>query len=209
MFIEVNNISFSFNDKKILNNLSFYANRGESVSIIGKNGVGKSTFLKILAGQLVPSAGTLTIGGVSPCLYTFAVMLPQNYRLIEHKTLVENLKLPLKLRGFSNNDATEIAIEQLKCFDLYKFADYYPYQLSEGVLRRGAIAEVGLFKSDLLLLDEPFCNIDCDSADYIYQYLTSRRLDGTTIILVTHNETEAETLTERDYILCEDSIMSL
>ncbi len=208
MFIEVNNVYFDFDGKTVLNNISFSANRGESIAIVGPNGSGKSTFLKIISGQLVPTKGIVTVGGMSPYLYRNAVMLPQNYRLAEHKTLIENLKLPLKLRGFSSNDASEIAFEQLKSFDLSKFADYYPCQLSQGVIRRGAIAEIGLFKADLLLLDEPFCGIDSESIDCIYQYITSKRLDGTTIILVTHSIDEAEFLTDRTYEILTESIIA-
>ena len=201
MFIEAKNICFGFGATQIFDNLNFYARKGDSVAIIGQNGCGKSTLLKLLAGRFIPLAGCVTVGGVTAERYRKAVLLPQNYRLACHKTLIENLILPLKLKGYSQKDSIKIANEQLSVFGLKNFADYYPSQLSDGILHRAAIAEVGLFDADLLLLDEPFAGVDKQHLLGLFNYLNAKRLEGVTLIIVTHSDYEAEVLTERSYNL--------
>lgn len=201
MYIEARNIYKAYDKHTVFENFDFFARKGDSVCISGPNGSGKSTLLKLLAGRNVPDLGTVKIDGIAAETYRKAVLLPQNYRLAEHKTLLENLSVPLKLRGFSRKDASAVASEQLKTFGLKNFTDYYPCQLSDGVIRRAAIAEVGLFDADLLLLDEPFGGIDRDSIKDIYLYLTAKRLEGVTLILVTHSSEEADILTERTVYL--------
>ncbi len=201
MFIEAKNICFKFGENTVFDNLNFYARRGDSVAVTGTNGCGKSTFLKLLAGRFIPTSGLITVGGVNAEEYRKAVLLPQNYRLACNKTLTENLMIPLTLKGYSKKDAVQLANEQLKAFSLIRFADYYPCQLSDGILHRAALAEVGLFDADLLLLDEPFSGVDREHLNCLFQYLNAKRLQGVTLIIVTHSDYEAEVLTERSYNL--------
>ena len=201
MFIEAEKICFKLENKLIFDNLSFYARKGDSVAITGAKGCGKSAFLKLLAGRFIPSSGTVSVGGVRAEEYRKAVLLPQNYRLAFNKTLTENLMIPLKLRGYSLKDAAKLANEQLKAFSLFRFAHYYPCQLSSNILRRAALAEAGLFDADLLLLDEPFEGVDKEHLNGLFQFLNAKRLEGTTLIIVTHSDYEAEVLTERSYDL--------
>lgn len=201
MFIEAKNICFGFSKALVFENLNFYARKGDSVAIVGANGCGKSTFLKLIAGRFIPSSGSLSVNGIKAEKYRKAVLLPQNYRLACNKTLTENLMIPLTLKGYSRKDAVKLANEQLTTFGLYRFSDYYPCQLSDGILHRAAIAEIGLFDADLLLLDEPFAGVDKEHLNGLFQYINAKRLEGVTLIIVTHSDYEAEVLTERSYNL--------
>lgn len=201
MFIEAENICFKYEDKLIFDDLKFYARKGDSVAVVGAKGCGKSTFLKLLAGRFVPFSGEVSVGGIKAEEYRKAVLLPQNYRLAHNKTLTESLMIPLKLRGYSLKDAVNLANDQLKAFDLFRFADYYPCQLSAAILCRAALAEAGLFDADLLLLDEPFEGVDKEHLNGLFQFLNAKRLEGTTLIIATHSDLEAEVLTERSYNL--------
>ena len=201
LYVEVNNISKSFGERCVLKELSFSVCEGESVSVMGENGSGKSTLIRMLAGQLEPDGGSITIGGRKASEFKRSVYLPQNYRLVPHRTLIGNMLIPLQLRGFTKFEAAAIALEQLKLFGIEQFKEYYPCQLSGGILRRAAIAETGLFDADIMLLDEPMTGVDTAHRGQIYRYLNSKRLDGVTLFLVTHSLTEAEYLTERTIFL--------
>ena len=109
IFINVQKVYKVLGGQRVLSNFSFFARKGDSVSVCGPNGAGKSTLLNLIAGKYTADSGSVTVDGVPAEVYCKAVLLPQNYRLAQHKTLLENLLIPLKIRGFSRKDAAALA----------------------------------------------------------------------------------------------------
>lgn len=201
MFIDGKNITKAYNDKVIIENLDIKINKGEAVSIMGAKQSGKTTLAKLIAGAICADEGQILIDNIPADRYTKSVYLSQKSQMIPYRTLLENLLIPLQLRGFSKFEATAIAKEQLKLFNLFAFAHFYPCQLNKSVLRLTAIAQTGLFDADLFVFDEPFCDTSAESKAQIYRYINSKRIEGCTVLLCTNSFEEAEFLTERTHFL--------
>lgn len=196
MYIKADKVCVSFGARPVLENVDFCARRGDAVLLAGDS-LQRSVFLRLLAGRILPDSGSVTVCDRPAAHGRNTVYLPKRPRLIEHRTLLENVGLPLQLRGFSMADAAEIAEEQLSVFGLSRFKDYYPGQLNEDLISRAAIAEAALFAADVLLLDRPTASIADENREQVWRYLNALRLEGKTVILSTDNEKEAALLTER------------
>lgn len=184
----------------ILDGLSFIVNRGEWASIIGPSGCGKTTLLHCIAG-LRSFTGTILLssrqpGGVAAVGYVF-----QTPRLLNWLTLRHNVALALRAGMLSA--AAEVTVnQQLEECQIAHLADRYPLYCSEGEKTRAAIARALSVKSELLLMDEPFGTLDQITADTlrnnVQQWVEQA---GTTVLLVTHNLTEAVWLSDRVLVM--------
>lgn len=201
MFIEAKNVSKFYNGQRVVDLKSFCVKKGESVSIMGDKGSGKTTLAKLIAGVVCCDYGQILIDNVFAESYTKSVYLAQKSSLLEHHTLLENMLIPLFLRGFSRFEAQAIAKEQLKVFGLLPFADFYPCQANKSVLRLVSLAQTGLFDANLYVFDEPFLDIDATQKSVVYRYINSKRLEGNTVLICTNSFEEAEYLTERTVFL--------
>lgn len=176
---------------------------GEFVSIVGPSGCGKSTLLSLIAGILAPTSGTVLIDGrpVSGPSRECGYML-QHDHLFGWRTILENVLLGPEIQGQDLAAAKVRGRELLGRYGLGEFVDLYPHQLSGGMRQRAALARTLCTGPDVLLLDEPFSALDYQTrlaiSDEIGLIL---REEGKTVILVTHDISEAISMTDRVIVL--------
>lgn len=202
MKLHVQELTFSYGNKTILENIDFFVKEGEFVSLLGPSGSGKSTILKLLTGVLVPDKGKIMVDeqimkGVSQ---KFAYM-PQNDLLFPWKTILENVCLYGEVHG-SLKDMQSVARQSFEEFGLEGYEDSYPSELSGGMRQRAAFLRTTLCHADILLLDEPFGALDVITRGEMQDWLLKmRKRLNQTVLLVTHDIDEAIYLSDRILIL--------
>ena len=180
--------------------------QGEFVTILGPSGSGKTTLLSLIAGLNRPTAGRIFIGGRDVTLATAQErnigLVFQSYALFPHMTVLENVLFPLGVRKITGAAARSRALEALKLVRLEGLHDRRPSQLSGGQQQRVALARAVVFKPDILLLDEPLGALDRKLREELQVELKQlqRRL-GVTTLLVTHDQEEALSLSDRIMVL--------
>jgi len=211
--VEVNSITFQYDrkHKPVINDLSFSIDQGEIVGILGASGSGKSTLLRILAGLEHPTEGKVVLSGktvvddqvcVSPEQRGVGMVF-QDYALFPHLTVAQNVsfglyRLPRKERA----KRTE---EMLELVHLSEFANRYPHELSGGQQQRVAIARALAPCPAVLLMDEPFSNLDtdlkCSIRCEIQEILRKAKM---TCLFVTHDHQDVEAICDRSIQMCEN-----
>lgn len=176
---------------------------GEFISLIGPSGCGKSTLLRLIGDLVPPTSGDLTINGQSPHearLNRDYGIVFQKATLLEWRTVVENVELPLEIMSVGGRE--ERAREMLSLVQLGDFGGHYPWQLSGGMQQRVAIARALAFNPSLLLMDEPFGALDEMTRELMQQEVL-RIWDetGTTVVFVTHSIPEAVFLSTRVVVM--------
>lgn len=199
--IEIKNLSYSFGTSKILKNINLNVEENEIVSIIGTSGVGKSTLFNLIAGILDLQEGEILIDGSNDYKSKVAYMLQKDL-LFEHKTIVENIILPLVINKIEKKVAIEEAGRILKTFGLFEYANKYPKQLSGGMRQRIALIRTYMFKRKIFLLDEAFSALDAITKRELHSWYLKLANDfKLTTILITHDVEEAVLLSNKIYIL--------
>ncbi|WP_438317346.1 ABC transporter ATP-binding protein [Sporosarcina sp. FA9] len=206
MFMDIKNLQFSYPNSplKTVDNFSFTVEKGEVISILGRSGSGKSTLLRLIAGLEMPAGGSFTLNGKKMfCDQTFLQpekrgigMVFQDYALFPHMSVMDNVLFGLS--KMSRKDKNKRAQEVLELVELTGFEKRYPHQLSGGQQQRVALARAMAPEPELILLDEPFSNLDMDLQVKIRGDL--RRIlkkAKTTAIFVTHNQNDAHALADR------------
>lgn len=202
MKLHVQELTFSYGNKTILENIDFFVKEGEFVSLLGPSGSGKSTILKLLTGVLVPDKGKIMVDeqimkGVSQ---KFAYM-PQNDLLFPWKTILENVCLYGEVHS-SLKEMQSVARQSFEEFGLEGYEDSYPSELSGGMRQRAAFLRTTLCHADILLLDEPFGALDVITRGEMQDWLLKmRKRLNQTVLLVTHDIDEAIYLSDRILIL--------
>jgi ABC-type multidrug transport system ATPase subunit len=196
--IELTRISRVYGNFAALRNISLTIPAGSSVVILGENGAGKSTLLRIIAGLVSPSYGSLSIFGLPP--------RDQSHRLayMSHETqLYDELTALENLRYFASLQTSALAPEQaLREVDLDPAIPRRVGEYSQGMRQRASLARVLLTQPDLLLLDEPFSNLDVASAKHMVELLLnyvktpSTTGDFRTLLLTTHQADLARPLAQ-------------
>ena len=185
----------------ILSDISFNIKHGESVAIVGTSGSGKSTLLSLLAGLDTASSGEVMLDGeplhkldeeARAALRAAKVgFVFQSFMLVQRLTALENVMLPAELAG--EHDAKEQALALLEKVGLSHRIDHYPSQLSGGEQQRVAIARAFVGSPKILFADEPSANLDSKNGHMIESLLFDlNKQNGTTLILVTHDEALAQ-----------------
>lgn len=186
--IEVSNVAKRYGRRQILQDISFQANCGEYVVIVGRNGCGKSTLMQILAGIIKPNAGTMRYFGQEPLkkhkfFHKFCGYVPQETPLLEELTVQDNLKL----WGANRSKQYE---QILDMFQLREMMKMEVGKLSGGMKRRLAIACALAEWPPILLLDEPTSSLDIYYKNSIQQWLAEyKRMNGI-VLMTTHDENE-------------------
>ena len=202
--LEIKNITGGYNDKKVIENISFSVNTGEIISIIGPSGTGKTTLFNIIAGLLKPlNEGKIylnekDITGKSG----YVGYMLQKDLLLPFKTVLENITLPLIIKGIKKDEANQMALNKLKAFSLLEKANAYPKELSGGMKQRAALLRTYFFSNEAVLLDEPFSALDSITRESVHKwYLNVIKELNLTTVLITHDIDEAILLSDRVLIL--------
>ena len=199
--LEVKNLSYSFGNNPILKDINIHVNENEMVAIVGSSGVGKSTLFNLIAGVLKKQIGEITINGSNDYIGKVAYMLQKDL-LFEHKTIINNVILPLIIAKIDKRAALEEGNKILKQFNLDKYANKYPQQLSGGMRQRVALIRTYMFKKNIFLLDEAFSALDAITKKELHKwYLDLKKEFNLTTLLITHDIEEAVFLSDRIYIL--------
>ncbi len=188
-----------------LRNVNLAINRGEFVSFIGPSGCGKTTFLRCIAALEKPTAGLLTVNGMTADearrrrAYGYVF---QAAGLYPWRTIAGNIKLPLEIMGFSKAEQQERVERVLDLVELSGFGKKFPWQLSGGMQQRASIARALAFDADILLMDEPFGALDEIVRDHLNEELLKLwDATGKTIGFVTHSIPEAVYLSTKIVVM--------
>ena len=190
-------------DLTVLKSVSFDLERGESLAILGPSGSGKTTLLGLCAGLDRPSTGNVVVAGESigqmnederaRVRNEHVGFVFQNFQLIPTLTAVENVLVPLELRGEGGAEAEKMAAALLTRVGLGERIDHYPVQLSGGEQQRVALARAFINAPKILFCDEPTGNLDGATADTVVELIFElNREKGTTLVMVTHDLELAE-----------------
>ncbi|MBO8168912.1 MAG: ABC transporter ATP-binding protein [Thermoanaerobacteraceae bacterium] len=216
MYVEIKNLNFKYKASRETTVVDFSLDmeKGETVSIVGESGSGKSTVLRLIAGLEIPLSGVIKVNNkVMVDDSTFIApekrdigMVFQDYALFPHMTVAQNITFGLK--RLTNKEKKERLAEVLELVSLEKFKDRYPYELSGGQQQRVALARALAPKPSLLLLDEPFSNLDADLQKKIREQLKHiLKCTGITSILVTHDKEDALSIADSVVVLKEGRIV--
>lgn len=202
MKLVIRGMSFNYESKTVLKDLSMEMKEGEFVTILGPSGSGKSTILNILSGLLKAGNGEVYVDGeLIEGITPYFAYMPQDDLLFPWKTILENVCLYGKIHG-EYERAKQEALENFEPFGLTGYEEAYPKELSGGMRQRAAFLRTALCKGDIMLLDEPFGALDVITRGDMQDWLASmrKRLNKTTL-LVTHDIDEAIYLSDRILIL--------
>lgn len=183
----------------VISDLSLTIPERQFAVLFGPNGCGKTTLLNLLAGVTAPDTGTLLIGAVPPVLVNCGYVF-QNYAasLLPWRTVRDNIALPLELRGVPFRDRAEEVNRFLADFNISLPLDRHPYQLSGGQQQLLAIARALIGRPRVLLLDEPFNQLDYQWRRRLHDHLLDLwRSTGVTTVMVSHDLEEALSLGDR------------
>jgi NitT/TauT family transport system ATP-binding protein len=189
-------VSKSFNGLKVVSNLSFNIKRNEIVNILGPSGIGKTTILRLIADILKPDSGRVEIMSTKiGCIF-------QEPRLLPWRTVIENISLGLRAKGIGKREAKDRAKMWIKKLDLSGFEDYFPAQLSGGMMQRVSIGRALAIEPEILLMDEPFSNLDMKLKESLLTMMENiLRESQITVVHVTHDILEAVRFADRVFIL--------
>lgn len=189
------------NEVRAVDGISFFIGKGEFVGIVGASGSGKSTCMNIIGCLDVPTRGNYLLNGTDVSTMTEKQLahvrnrelgfIFQQYNLIPKLTILENVELPLLYKGVSPSERREMAIEALGRVGLAERIKKYPSQLSGGQQQRVSIARALAGKPPVILADEPTGALDSKTGHEILEFIQKLHEEGTTIVLITHDNSIA------------------
>ena len=203
-FIEVNKVYK--NEVCALKDLSFKVEDGEFVFLIGASGAGKTSIIKMLLREIKPTSGEIIVDNVNivklrnrkiPQLRKTMGVVFQDFRLLEGKTVFDNIKYPLQILGVSKRVINKRVTEILELAGLSDRADSFPNQLSGGEQQRVCIARALINRPKYLIADEPTGNLDPNTSEDIMKLLLDVNAKGTTVIVSTHDKDIVNKLKKR------------
>jgi NitT/TauT family transport system ATP-binding protein len=205
--IQFENVQKVFNTKSgpitALSDVSFHIEEDTFTTVVGPSGCGKSTLLKMCAGLMPPSDGCVKYRGVEVSGINSDVgLVYQDSNLFPWLTLEENVALPLRIRGIPRGEIKDRVHEYIALAKLSGFEKMYPFQLSGGMQKRGSIIRTMVYEPSVILMDEPFGSLDAQTRLVLHEELlriwsTHRK----TILFITHDLTEAVTLSDKIIVL--------
>jgi iron(III) transport system ATP-binding protein len=206
--IHVESLVKEFAENRALNDVSFQVAEGELFTLLGPSGCGKSTTLMSIAGFQTPEAGRIAVGGdvfydaakrvnVAAERRNLGIVF-QSYAVWPHMTVFDNLAFPLKVRKTKRAAIRSRVLEVLELVEMAQYAERYPHQLSGGQQQRVALARALVYSPSVLLLDEPFSNLDAKLRERARAWVKElqHRL-GLTTMFVTHDQDEALSMSDR------------
>ena len=186
-----------------LKDVSFKVMPGEFITVIGPSGSGKSTLFNLCVGLLEPDKGSILIDGkIPPSRLGRVGYMPQRDLLLPWRTVLDNVLVPLDIKGVPREKARRQALEMLPRFGLEGFEQEYPAVLSGGMRQRAALLRTWLTGCDTLLLDEPFGALDALTRKELQDWLLGVWQEfGRTVVFITHDVEEAVYLADRVIVM--------
>lgn len=195
------NVSFAYENHQVLKDINLHVKEGETVAILGRSGVGKTTLFQLITALLPLQDGTISLEKSSDIKGKISYML-QKDMLYRHYTVVENIMLPRIIAGDTKQEAENIALNLLEQFKMSKWANYYPHALSGGMRQRIAFLRTAAFQRQWLLLDEAFSALDAFTRRQLHKwFLETKEKVGWSSLLITHDVDEALILGDRVYVI--------
>ncbi|MGT0250441.1 ABC transporter ATP-binding protein [Burkholderia pyrrocinia] len=212
--LELRGITKTYGRAAAVRDLDLKIEPGEFVTLLGASGSGKTTSLMMLAGFVEPTSGQVLIGGetvttLSPAQRNLGVVF-QNYALFPHLTVAQNLAFPLQMRRVGKKQIAEKTAQLLETVQLADKGHRYPRELSGGQQQRVALARALIFDPRALLLDEPLGALDKNLRERMQHEIKALHTSlGTTMVLVTHDQEEALTLSDRIAVMHDGAIAQI
>ena len=203
VILRAEHISKTYGEKKVLEDISIYLEQGELVSLLGVSGSGKTTLFNVLSGIIPPDEGKVYLKDqdVTSTPGSISYMLQKDL-LLPHKKVIDNVALPLVLKGVKKAEAREKTNPLFAEFGLEGTQYQYPSQLSGGMRQRAALLRTYLSSSGVALLDEPFSALDTLTKASVHKwYLEVMQHIDLSTLFITHDIDEAILLSDRIYIL--------
>ncbi|WP_439818268.1 amino acid ABC transporter ATP-binding protein [Weissella paramesenteroides] len=203
--LEIKNLAKVFGDRVIFKGMDLTINDGEVLSIVGPSGIGKTTFLRILAGLLPADRGELILNNESLNIAgdrqgAQVGVIFQDFNLFPQYTVKENVTLaPQLVKKLSKKEANNIADELLTNLGLEEQINQYPFQLSGGQKQRVAIARALAMKPGILAYDEPTSGLDAGSTDRVIKVIKQLKEQGVTQLIVTHDLPFAQAVADKTF----------
>jgi NitT/TauT family transport system ATP-binding protein len=190
-------------DVVALDRVSFDVPPGKITTVVGPSGCGKTTLLRLAAGLVAPSAGTVACNGVPvDSLNTAVGFVTQDSNLFPWLTALGNVEFPLAVRGVPSGERREKALHWLRLVGLDGFEHHYPSQLSGGMQKRVSIVRTLIYEPSVVLLDEPFGALDAQTRMGLHhQLLELWRERRSTMLFITHDLVEAITLSDQIVVM--------
>lgn len=195
-----------YKETKVLSGIDMNIEDGEFVTLLGPSGCGKSTILRILSGLTDATDGTVMIGGMNmekvPPKQRKVGMVFQTYALFPNMTVFENIAFGLNIKKKSSSEVAERVEKMLHLVGLQEKKEMYPHELSGGQQQRVALARSLVMRPKVLLLDEPLSALDAQIRKHLQVELRALQRElGMTMILVTHDQEEAMSVSDRIFIM--------
>jgi iron(III) transport system ATP-binding protein len=216
--IQVANLVKSFGTNMVLDDITFTVRDKEFVTLLGPSGCGKTTTLMSIAGFQSPDSGVIRCGDDTfvdtlahvdrPAEQRNLGIVFQSYAIWPHLTVAGNVAFPLKVRRQPKRTIAARVAEVLDLVELSAYADRYPYQLSGGQQQRVALARALAYSPGVLLLDEPFSNLDAKLRERARAWLKNLQTSlGLTTVFVTHDQDEALSMSDRILVMNDGHIL--
>ena len=210
-YLELDRIGKQFGTQTVVDEFSLAVGKGEFISFLGPSGCGKTTTLQMIAGFLDPSRGAIRLEGrdltaIHPAQRGLGIVF-QSYALFPHMTAAENVAFGLEMRKVPRAERAERVRAALAMVGLAGYEERYPRRMSGGQQQRVALARALVIRPSVLLLDEPLSNLDVKlREDMQIELRQIQRTLGTTTILVTHDQNEAMSLSDRIVVMSQGRI---
>ena len=212
--LTLTNISKHYGDFAAVENLDLDVSQGEFIILLGPSGCGKTTTLRMIAGFIRPSGGSIIVGeknltSIPPYRRNLGIVF-QNYAVFPHLNVFENVAFGLRRRRHSGASVEAKAMEALRRVKLDHLRDRLPKQLSGGQQQRVAIARALAIEPDVFLLDEPLSNLDAKLRHEVRHEIHSLQRDlGITTVMVTHDQEEALSLGDRLVVMDKGKVQQI
>jgi iron(III) transport system ATP-binding protein len=214
MYLQLNNLSKSFGDNKVVKGLSLAIEKGEILCLLGPSGCGKTTTLKMIGGFLEADSGRIFIDGrditdLPPEERPVSTVF-QSYALFPHLTILDNVIYGLKFQGYSKKDAIQKGMEYLETVGLREYAKAKIHEISGGQQQRVALVRSLIVNPKILLLDEPLSNLDAKLRIKMREEIKSMQKKlNMTMVFVTHDQEEALVLGDKIAIMNEGDLIQI